>query len=109
MDCSFWEGEEVGGCQGIDYGDNAQFKELVCWSIRQYEKELELFFEREAYEFGAMKMLREMVERPGVLNVPHAQLYEDDHAQFVANVKSMLSRRSYFADLWNEVGEAKGD
>lgn len=73
------------------------------WSVRKYEDEIELFFEREVYERGVMKMLREMVERPGAFSVPYGQLYNDDHEQFVPNVMAMLKRCSYYQEMWEEI------
>lgn len=93
----------IAGCAGIWSQTCHVSEKMVHWSVRKYEDEIELFFEREVYERGVMKMLREMVERPGAFSVPHGQLYNDDHEQFVSNVMAMLKRCSYYQERWEEI------
>ena len=95
----------VPGCDGLWSQSFHVSEKMVHWSIVRYEEELELFFEREAYERGLIYMLHEMATSDIVFETPHASLYEDKDA-FVERVQLALSRRPHFENMWQEC-EAK--
>ena len=80
---------------------------MVHWSVRVYDEEFELFFEREAYESGLIAMLHEIVTSDAVFTVPHSCSPYEDKEMFVKTVEEALSQRVYFTDMWNECEEAK--
>ena len=97
----------VAGCAGIWSQTCHVSKWMVHWSVRVYEEEFELFFDREAYEMGLIVMLHDMATSDVVFNVPDGSPYEDKE-EFVEMVKEALSQRLYFIDMWNECELEKG-
>ena len=91
----------VAGCAGIWSQTCHVSKWMVHWSVRVYDEEFELFFEREAYEMGLIAMLHDMVTSDVVFTVPNGSPYEDK-AKFAEMVKKALTQRPYFLDMWNE-------
>ena len=94
----------VPGCAGLWSQSFHVSSKMVHWSVKKYKDEFDLFFEREVYEAGAIRMLRDMVEHPGVYNTPECSRYHENHEAFVEQVIDMLDRRAYFKDMWDEVG-----
>lgn len=95
------DGCGVAGCAGIWSQTCHVSKWMVHWSVRVYEGEFELFFEREAYEMGLISMLHDMVTSDVMFNVPNGSPYES-HKKFVEMVNDALSQREYFKDMWHE-------
>ena len=91
------------GCAGIWSQTFHVSDKMVHWSILHYEDELELFFERNAYENGLIKMLKDLVDHPGVYKMECGSKYEVNHSLFVEQVYNMLSRRKYFKDIWEAI------
>lgn len=92
------------GCAGVSWQSFHVSREMIHWSVLYEGSWMELFFDRQPYEKGAIRMLREMVEHPGSYVVPYGQRYEEDHEGFVANVEAMLQRWPQFRFLWDEEG-----
>ena len=91
----------VAGCAGIWSQTCHVSKWMVHWSVRVYDEEFELFFEREAYERGLISMLNDMVMSDIVFKVPDGSPYEDKD-RFVEMVNEALQQRAYFKDMWHE-------
>ena len=79
---------------------------MVHWSIRVYDDEFELFFEREAYEKGLIAMLHDMVTSDKVFAAPDGSPYEDKE-RFVEMVNEALLQRAYYKDMWQECENKK--
>ena len=75
---------------------------MVHWSVRVYDEEFELFFEREAYEKGLIAMLHEIVTSDVVFTVPYSCSPYDDKEKFVEMVNEALLQRAYYKDMWQE-------
>ena len=93
----------IAGCDGLWSQTFHVSEKMVHWSIRRYKDEYELFFEREAYECGVLRMLKTLVENPGKYTLTYDMSYEIDHEAFVDSVYAMLDRRSYFHEMWEEL------
>ncbi len=91
------------GCDGFWSQSFHVSSKMVHWSILRYREKYELFFEREAYEFGLIRMLKDMCEHPGMYDTTYGSSYQENHASFVERVHDMLQRRPYFQDMWNEL------
>ena len=94
----------VAGCAGIWSQTCHVSKWMVHWSVRVYDEEFELFFEREAYESGLISMLHDMVSSEVLFKVPDGSPYEDK-GRFVEMVDEALQQRAYFKDMWQECEE----
>jgi len=96
----------IAGCAGIWSQTFHVSEKMVHWSVVCDEDEFELFFEREAYEKGVLTMLRALFENPEVCTLPGPDdsLCEDALDAFKSDVEEMLERRSYFHDMWDEIG-----
>ena len=79
----------IAGCAGLWSQTCHVSSKMVHWSVVHYEDQLELFFERETYEKGALSMLRTLAENPGKYSMTYDSLYERDHAAFVEAVKDL--------------------
>ncbi len=101
------DGCGIAGCAGIWSQTCHVSKWMVHWSVRVYDEEFELFFEREAYESGLIAMLHEIVTSDAVFTVPYSCSPYEDKEMFVKTVEEALSQRVYFTDMWNECEEAK--
>jgi len=99
----------IAGCAGIWSQTFHVSEKMVHWSVVCDEDELEFFFEREAYEKGVLTMLRALLENSEeyTLPGPDDSLCEDALDAFKSDVAEMLERRSYFHDMWDEIGAAK--
>ena len=97
----------IAGCAGIWSQTFHVSEKMVHWSVVCYEDEFEFFFEREAYEKGALTVMRALLERPDeyTLPGPDGWLYEGALEVFKSQVEEMLDRRVYFRDMWEEVGD----
>ena len=100
------DGCGVSGCAGIWSQTCHVSKWMVHWSVRVYDEEFELFFEREAYEMGLIAMLHEIVTSDVVFTVPYSCSPYEDKDDFIDKVKKTLAQRPYFTDMWNECEEA---
>ena len=100
------DGCGIAGCAGIWSQTCHVSKWMVHWSVRVYDEEFELFFEREAYESGLIAMLHEIVTSDVVFTVPYSCSPYEDKDEFVETVKKALAQRPYFIDMWNECEEA---
>ena len=96
------DGCGIAGCAGIWSQTCHVSKWMVHWSVRVYDEEFELFFEREAYEKGLIAMLHEIVTSDVVFTVPYSCSPYEDKEEFVEMVKKTLAQRPYFIDMWNE-------
>jgi len=96
----------IAGCAGIWSQTFHVSEKMVHWSVVCDEGELELFFEREAYEKGVLMMLKALLENPEEYTLPGSDdsLCEDALDAFKSDVAEMLGRRSYFRDMWDEIG-----
>ncbi len=94
----------IPGCDGFWSQSFHVSSKMVHWSILRYREKHELFFEREVYEVGLIRMLKDMSEHPGIYNTTRGSSYDENHASFVERVHDMLQRRPYFQDMWNELG-----
>ena len=101
----------IAGCAGIWSQTFHVSEKMVHWSVVCYEDEFEFFFEREVYEKGVLAMIRALLERPEEFSLPSPDdsLCDDSLEAFRSQVEEMLDRKSYFRDMWNEMGaqEAK--
>lgn len=88
------------GCAGIWSQTFHVSDKMVHWSILHYEDDLELFFERKAYEKGLVNMLKEIVEHPCLWRMVYDSSCGVSHSLFVERVYTMLSRRKDFNDIW---------
>ena len=79
---------------------------MVHWSVRVYDDEFELFFERETYEMGLIAMLHDMVTSDEVFTSPDGSPYEDKE-RFVEMVNEALLQRAYYKDMWQEREEKR--
>ena len=97
----------VPGCAGIWSQTFHVSEKMVHWSVVCYEDEFEFFLEREAYEKGVLTMMRALLDRHDEFTFPgpDGRLDEDLLEVFKSQVEEMLDRKSYFRDMWNEVGE----
>ena len=93
----------IAGCDGLWSQTFHVSEKMVHWSVRRYDVEYELFFEREAYERGVLQMLKTLVEEPGKYALPYGMSYEIDHEAFVDSVYAMLDRRPVFYKMWEEL------
>ena len=93
----------IPGCDGFWSQSFHVSSKMVHWSILRYREKHELFFEREVYEVGLIRMLKDMSEHPGIYNTTRGSSYDENHASFVQRVHDMLQRRPYFQDMWNEL------
>ena len=100
------DGCGVAGCAGILSQTCHVSKWMVHWSVKVYDDEFELFFEREAYEMGLIAMLHNMVTSDVVFNVPHGSPYEDKE-KFVEMVNETLLQRAHYKDMWQECENKK--
>ena len=96
----------IPGCDGLWSQSFHVSEKMIHWSIVRYEEEMELFFEREAYERGLIAMLHEMATSDTVFSTPHGSLYERKNA-FAERVQLALSRRPYFENMWQECEEKR--
>jgi len=71
--------------------------------LTRLREKYELFFEREAYESGLIRMLKDISEHPGIYNSTRGSSYAKSPASFVEHVHDTLQRRSYFQDMWKEL------
>ena len=86
------------GCDGFWSQSFHVSSKMVHWSILRYREKYELFFEREAYEFGLIRMLKDMCEHPGIYDITYGSSYQitygssyqENHASFVERVHDML-------------------
>ena len=95
----------IAGCAGIWSQTFHVSEKMVHWSVVCDDDEFEFFFEREAYEKGALAMMRALLKRPEefCLPGPDDSLCDDSLEAFRSQVEEVLSRRSYFRDVWNEM------
>lgn len=91
----------VAGCAGIKSQTCHVSKGMVHWSVKVYNEEFELFFEREAYENGLISMLHDMVTSDIAFVVPDGSPYEDKE-RFAGMVNEALLQRAYYKDMWQE-------
>ena len=80
---------------------------MVHWSVRVYDDEFELFFERETYEMGLIAMLHEMVTSDVVFTVPYSCSPYEGKEEFVEMVNEALLQRAYYKDMWQEREEKR--
>ena len=101
----------VAGCAGIWSQTFRVSEKMVHWSVVCYEDEFEFFFEREAYEKGALTMIRALLERPEEFSLPGPDdsLCDDAFEAFKTQVEEMLGRKSYFREMWNEIAARELD
>lgn len=100
------DGCGVAGCAGIWSQTCHVSKWMVHWSVRVYDEEFELFFERETYEMGLIAMLHDMVTSDEVFTAPDGSPYEDKE-RFVEMVNAALLQRAYYKDMWQECENKK--
>ncbi len=100
------DGCGVAGCAGIWSQTCHVSKWMVHWSVRVYDDEFELFFEREAYEMGLIAMLHDMVTSDEVFTAPDGSPYEDKE-RFIELVNEALLQRAYYKDMWQECENKK--
>lgn len=96
----------IAGCAGIWSQTFHVSEKMVHWSVVYDEDELEFFFERDAYEKGVLAMMRALLERPEDFTLPGLDdtLCDDSLKSFKSQVEEMLNRKSYFRDMWDEMG-----
>ena len=80
---------------------------MVHWSVRVYDEEFGLFFEREVYEKGLIAMSHEMVTSDVVFTVPYSCSPYEDKEEFVGMVNKALLQRAYYKDMWQEREEKR--
>ena len=96
----------IAPCAGIWSQTFHVSEKMVHWSVILDDDELEFFFEREAYEKGALAMIRALTEKPEEITLPGPDdfLEGDELESFKLNVEKMLERRTYFKKMWSEIG-----
>lgn len=96
----------IAGCAGIWSQTFHVSKKMVHWSIFYEGDEIEFFFEREAYERGALAMMRALRENPREFTLPGCDELlgedEDTFGAFTSSIEEMLDSRPYFRDMWEE-------
>ena len=95
----------MAGCAGIWSQTFHVSEKMVHWSVVYDEDELEFFFEREAYEKGALTLMRALLERLKEFFLPGLEdsLRDDSLEAFKSQVGKVLGRKSYFRDMWDEI------
>ena len=101
------DGCGIAGCAGIWSQTCHVSKWMVHWSVRVYDDEFELFFEREAYEKGLIAMLHEIVTSDVIFTVPYSCSPYEDKEEFVEMVNKALLQRAYYKDMWLECENKK--
>ena len=95
----------IAGCAGIWSQTFHVSEKMVHWSVVCDDDEFEFFFEREAYEKGALTLMRTLLERPEEFVLPGLEdsLCDDSLEAFKSQVGKVLGRKSYFRDIWDEI------
>ena len=96
----------IAGCAGIWSQSFHVSEKLIHWSVVYNDDEIDLFFERETYERGVMALLRELLDNHEAFVIPGPDVSISGAflESFKLNVDEMLTRRSYFRDMWDEIG-----
>lgn len=88
----------IAGCAG--FGDERCHisSKMVHWSIQQYDENIELFFERQAYEQGAIALLKKTITTNSRnFFIFSAGFFE----KFKEETKEMLRINPHYRRLWN--------
>ncbi len=93
------------GCSGFWEQRSHLSPAFVHWSIEQYERKLELYFDRDVYEQGALSLLR----RKHLAKWNGSEGYNDSYrnfAEFDAAVQRLLSDNPRLNEIWERAKEA---
>ncbi|MBQ9344608.1 MAG: hypothetical protein IJT88_05280 [Kiritimatiellae bacterium] len=90
------------GCSGFAEQRNHLSPAFVHWSIRQYDRTFELYFDREAYELGALRLLRPKYLAKWNGSEAYNVSYPNFRA-FADDLESLLAANPRLAALWKSL------
>ena len=93
----------ISGCDGIDSQSIHVSEGMVRWDVLRYRQHYELFFEREAYDVGVVRMLHDLCQENSGIDYNVGGGYENRELA-VEGVAGMLARHPYYSDIWAECG-----
>lgn len=95
------------GCAGLHQQAFHIASRVVHWSIREYDTDFELFFERDAYERGALRMVHTLLQLdPQAVCHPSCTRYDSNPAALVNDLEALLVHWPDLRDLWEEIVHA---
>ena len=78
------------GCSGFRVESLHKTQRLIHWSIQQYEVEHDLYFDRDAYEKSAIKMLAQLDGKSHFLRGRDMTAGFRNHAEFAKSFRALL-------------------
>ena len=91
------------GCDGIDSQTVHVSERMVRWDVCRYRQRYELFFEREAYDVGVVRMLHDLCGRDNGIDYNVGGGYETREL-LIDGVAGVLARHPYYSEIWAECG-----
>ena len=92
----------IAECAGFWKEHCKRSADVIHWSIREKQTDFELFFDRDAYERGAIEMLADLVGRKtgwDALGCPPHNSFEE----FEEHVDWLLDQEPYLKEIWERV------
>jgi len=90
-------------CDGIDSQTVHVSERMVRWDVCRYGQKYKLFFEREAYDVGVVRMLHDLCQSDSGIDYNVGDGYESSDSA-TEGVCRLLAWHPYYADIWEECG-----
>lgn len=92
------------GCSGLHRQAFHIASRVIHWSIREYDSDFELFFERGAYERGALRMVNSLLQLdPKATYHPCCSRYDLNPEALFDDLEECLAHWPDLQDLWEEI------